>query len=277
MMELKLKVSVPVRIVVVSDLHVGHKGFKEEVLNGILNELEDPNTYFVLAGDLVEGREPSHKFYNSEENGLDVGMQYAYVFNKLRPYASKCLGCVIGNHEYSLVSKTTINPTQQFCTDNRIPYGGNCMRLIFTSAEPTVEKEGEETEETEEVEEEVSDFVPERMSMIITHGAGGGKVGSALNKAIDYGKSFNADMVVMGHFHRLAHAVEMKPTEDEEGFIRWKPMDIVLNGCAIDGYAGGTSSYAERMMLTPTILGYAVITLDPTNGLARYVQLKPFN
>ena len=31
MMELKLKVSVPVRIVVVSDLHVGHKGFREDV------------------------------------------------------------------------------------------------------------------------------------------------------------------------------------------------------------------------------------------------------
>lgn len=275
MMELKLKVSVPVRIVVVSDLHVGHKGFREDVFNSILKELEDSNTYFVLAGDLVEGREPGHKFYNSDENMVDVGTQYQYVFSKLKPFASKCLGCVIGNHEFSLVSKTTINPTQMFCNDNKIAYGGNCMRLIFEKGEESkVESEEDEENEGEEVVDETN---PEHISVILTHGAGGGKVGSALNKAIDYGKSFNADMVILGHFHRLAHAVEMKPSENEEGFIAWKPMDIVLNGCAIDGYAGGNSSYAERMMLSPTTLGYAIITLNPDDGLSRHIQLVSFS
>lgn len=167
------------------------------------------------------------------------------MFNRLRPHADKCLGMVMGNHEDSLVLKTTINPTRQFCNDNKITYMGAVGRLIFKNGN-------------------------KKASMVVTHGSGGGgQIGGPLNRAIAYAKTFNADVVCMGHHHKLATACDLKSYEDEEGKLHWKPMKVILNGSAVESYGdGGYGTYAERKMMQPSALGYTILTFDKDLNVA---------
>lgn len=252
MFEKKVEVNKPMRIVVVSDWHIGHMGCREDIIKDILNDLSKPDTYWIMIGDAVEGRQPAHKFYDANEQEMTVGQQYEKFFEYIRPYKDKCLGMVLGNHEYSLIQGTTVNPIQMFCNDNQITYAGTTLRLILENDSG------------------------KKISLMANHGAGGGsQAGGTLNKAIQYGKTFNADIVVLGHFHRLIHAEELKMVEDEEGRITWRPMTVVINGCTIEGYQmGSVGSYVERKCLAPVALGYAVINVD--EKLGKTVELKSY-
>lgn len=248
MLQRNLIIDRNIRIVVVSDWHLGVKGCREDIIRDVCNELKNPNTYWIGIGDYIDGREPSHKFYDAEQAIMTVGEQYERFFEYVRPYTRKCLGMVLGNHEAGLIRRSTINPIRTFCADNQIPYADNTMWFKLNNG-----------------------F--ESISMVINHGAGGGtKVGSNLNKAVEYGKTFNADVVVLGHFHRLAYTEECKGAIDDEGRFRFKPMSVVLNGCTLEGYNDSSvGSYVEQKMLAPCALGYAVIGLD--TNLNRKVEL----
>ena len=41
-----------IRIVFVSDLHIGLSGFREDIFDSILEELDKPNTYWIGGGDM---------------------------------------------------------------------------------------------------------------------------------------------------------------------------------------------------------------------------------
>lgn len=255
MIQKKIQIKDYMKIVIVSDLHIGLKGCRMDIIDDIIEYLKDPSTYWIGLGDFIEGREPSHKFYDPLEVTMTVGEQYETFFNLFRPYADRCLGIVNGNHESSLIMKSTINPLQMFCTENKITYGGTTLRLMF---------EGESGG---------------TMSLIANHGAGGGsKVGGNLNKAVEYGKTFNADIVTLGHYHRLAHTEEVKSFEDDEGRIHWKPMSVILNGCAVEGYQDeGFGSYVERKMLPPCALGYVILHIgESSKELNKFVQMKTY-
>ena len=254
MIQKKISLNSDARVVLVSDLHIGLKCCRFDILDDIIEELKKPNTFWIGLGDFIEGREPSHKFYDPNEVTMTVGEQYELFFKMFRPFADTCLGMVHGNHESSLIMKSTINPLQMFCTENRITYGGTTIRLIFENRGSSI-------------------------SLIANHGAGGGsKVGSSLNKAVDYGKTFNADIVTLGHYHRLAHTEEVKSFEDEEGKIHWRPMTVILNGCIVEGYQeDGFGSYVERKMLPPCALGYAVLDIKcDDKGMSKTVELKSY-
>lgn len=254
MIQKNVDVSNTIRVVLVSDTHIGLKGCREDIIEDIKSELRKPDTYWIGLGDFIEGREPSHKFYDPNEVTMTVGEQYERFFEYFRPFKETCLGMVLGNHETSLIMKSTINPIQMFCTDNKITYGGTTIRIVFKGGFNS-------------------------LSLIANHGAGGGaKIGGNLNKAVEYGKTFNADIVTLGHYHRLAHTEEVKSYEDEEGKIHWSPMTVVLNGCTVEGYQDeGLGTYVERKMLPPCALGYAVLNIKNEQGrLSKTVELKSY-
>lgn len=241
------------RIIFLGDSHIGHPGFREDIFEDILGEIAKPNTYFISLGDLVEGRDPGHKFYDFN-SPMDVGEQYAYVFEKLRPYVNKCLGMVIGNHEAYLVQKTTINPTAQFCADNGINYLGDVGRI-------TVKVKG-----------------GKKFTLLCAHGAGNGtKIGSNLNKVADWAKGFSQiDCAVVGHYHKLACYADMSGYIDEEGLQRWKEIYIITNGAVLEGYANeSVGSYVESKMLPPTALGYVELKFS-NKGKGMTVELHPY-
>jgi len=251
MIQKEIEIKGITRIVVISDLHIGLKGYRDDIFDDMIKELKKPNTLWIGLGDFIEGREPSHKFYDASEVNMTVGEQYGLFFEKIRPYVKTCIGLHPGNHEDSLVMKTTINPLLQFCNEHKITYLGAVARTSFVSGD-------------------------KKISMMTAHGAGGGvKVGGALNRIIDYAKTFNSDIVCVGHFHKLCHSIELKYYEDEEGRIRWSPMDIVLNGSALEAYMDGSyGGYVERKLLQPSALGFTIITLD--KNLEKSIVFKAY-
>lgn len=252
MIQKKIKIEKNIRIVVVSDLHIGLKGFRPDIMEDIIKEIKKPNTYWIGLGDFIEGREPSHKFYDAREVTMSVGEQYEYFFNAFRPYMKKCLGLHPGNHEESLIQRTTVNPILQFCNDNKVTYLGSVARTVFDNGKNTT-------------------------SLVTAHGAGGGtQIGGSINKLISYAKVFNANVVCVGHYHKLAHTCELHSSEDETGKIHWSPMHVVLNGSALESYGDGDfGGYAEKKMMHPNALGFAVINISQKD-LEITVDLKPY-
>ena len=226
------------KLVLVSDLHIGLKGFRADLYQKLLAELAEDNTYWVALGDVVEGREPGHKFYDYSETSMSVGEQYDYFFNSIQPFTERCIGMHIGNHEESLIKRTTINPIMQFCVGARIPYLGTLGRTRFISPD---------------------DDYCDILSM---HGAGGGNTGAAINKALSYAQGFDPDLVVLGHHHKMSHVISPKSVIDERGKISFSPRHSVIAGSLLDGFVEGLSSYSESKMMSPTLPGYAIIDFD---------------
>jgi len=244
------KGSEKIRIVFVSDLHIGLSGFREDIFEKILEELDKPNTYWIGGGDYIEGRNPKAKFFDYDENTMSVQDQYDYFFAKIQPYLKNCLGLHIGNHERGLIKETTVDPIKSFCLTNKIPYLMGTAITSFTCG-------------------------GKAYRLCTLHGAGGGaKIGSNVNKLTDYLANFDADAIICGHYHRLSSSYSLKPYTDDFGKHRWKNTCVILSGSCLDGYREGGMGYAEEKMYPPTALGYAILELD--EELNPNVILKPF-
>lgn len=250
------KVSVPenARVVFIGDSHIGHPGFRKDILEDIVDYVKSgKDCYWIGLGDYVEGRPPSHKFYDPS-SPLNVGEQYEYFFNAVRPIADKCLGLHIGNHEFGTIRDTTINPVKSFCVENDIPYLGDIGRTVLHTKN--------------------RDY-----TIVTAHGAGGGcAVGSNINKIINWSMSTftDVDVVCVGHYHKLATSVELSGYIDKDGMQRWGETYVILNGAMLEAYkTGSDGSYVEKALLRPSVLGYAEIKIsDKGKGLT--VELHPY-
>lgn len=249
------EVSIPPRsrVVFISDVHCGHSGFRPDIFDDVVKYIkETPNTYWIGLGDYVEGREPGHKFYDAYAP-MEVGQQYDYVLDRLRTIADKCLGMHIGNHEATLIQKTTINPIKTFCVENGIRYLGDVGRTVLR-------------------------VNGRRYTILTAHGAGAGsKVGGNMNRLVDWAKTFtDVDVVCVGHYHKLAVSCELSGYIDRNGLQRWSECYVIISGSMLEAYHDGSDgSYVEKAMLPPSVLGYAEVRFtDKGKGLT--VQLHPY-
>lgn len=251
------KVSLPAgaRIVFIGDTHIGHPGFRPDILDDIVYEIEsDPKCYFIGLGDYIEGRPPAHPFYDVR-SPLDVGDQYNYFFDKIRPIADRCLGLHIGNHEFGTIQQTTINPVRNFCLDNDIKYLGDVGRTVIE--------------------------LPRGKSytIVTAHGSGGGTmVGGNINKIVNWSISTftDVDAVVVGHFHKLAVSTELSGYVGKDGLQKWGETYVILNGACLEAYGNGSEgSYVERKLLRPSVLGYAELKTEE-KGKGLTVTLHPY-
>ena len=243
------------RIVFLGDSHIGHPGFREDILEDLISEIKsDPNCYFIGLGDYIEGRPPGHKFYDPS-SPMNVGEQYKYFFDKIRPIKNKCLGLHIGNHEFGTIQQTTINPVRDFCVDNNIVYLGDIGRTIVKLANSN-----------------------KTFTIVTAHGAGGGMtVGANLNKIINWGMSTftDVDAIVVGHYHKLATSVELSGYINKEGLQRWGETYVILNGAMLEAYHDGSEgSYVEKNLMRPSVLGYAELKLNPKGKVN--IELHPY-
>lgn len=238
------------KIVPVSDLHIGLKETRMDIIEDLLHELDSPNTCWIGLGDYVEGRSRTHKFFNYDDNTMSVQDQYDKFFELIEPYRDKCLGLHIGNHEYGLINETTLDPLKSYSLQNDIPYLGGTAMTVFRKGDRS-------------------------FKLCTLHGAGGGaKVGGNVNKLTDYLKSFSADAIMCGHFHKLAVSVDVIPYMDDMLRQKWRNAYVILTGSALNGYESDVTSYVERAAMPPTTLGYATITLD--EKLNADVRLHPY-
>lgn len=218
----------------IGDLHLGRLDVDMDSLQTAIDYIAEHEIGWIGMGDYVEGREPSHKFFEPYETTMMVQEQYDYLFNLLKPIAHKCLGMLIGNHEDSLIRRTTLNPIKQFCEANYIPYLGSLGRLVFNQ-----------------------EATGDRAILYVTHGDGdGGRHGGKINKLIDWAVRRDCDGLACGHFHTLGDWTE---TVEEGGVRKYKT--VMICGTFMDSLHETAESYAVRKMMSPVPIGFMTFSV----------------
>lgn len=225
-----------VRVIGISDLHVGaaeHKAaewrkFSESVLS-------DPDTYIILAGDIINNGIKSSKT-NSYEEVLRPRDQKRLAVEMLAPFASagKILCGVPGNHEYRSVKETDDDPFYDvMCKlDLEDLYRENMafLKLQFGN----IKGDGSRN--------------PTYM-FCVAHGNGGGSTGASVNRKEGFGYVVEGiDCLVTGHDHKPFNTFPSKIVFDpRNNKVSTKPFVVMSCSSWLD-YGG----YALRGMLKPS-------------------------
>ncbi len=168
------------------DRHLTARGLGK--LKGYLDwALERPNAFVFLMGDILNVASRTSKTNPFEsESGND---EYAKAIALFKPYASKIIGCITGNHEQRMYKDYGFNPLQPFCTELAIPYCGysSCIRL----------RVGKRRDRKNEYHQLYWGFAH--------HGnGGGGTLGAAINKKVKLQEIVHGmDFYMAGHDHQL--------------------------------------------------------------------------
>lgn len=226
----------------------------------------DHNALWIGMGDLIDTESPSNRdairrsgVYDSVVDALDGAAEELEdeLKDLLKPTIGRWIGLLEGHHYHDYRDGTT--------TDTRMAqylqtsFLGTCAyaRLEFVPPASDKNRNGKVS-----------------FDIWAHHGrGGGGLVGSPLNKLETVTKGFSADLFLMGHTHKVAHARMQQVIPvwgSKRGFLRHRDIHLVSTGAFLKGYvpqakregrAGGL--YPERNMLNPLALGAARIWFRP--------------
>ena len=172
------------KVIPISDAHYKNHLFSPVHFNRALAMLEDPETYAVLNGDLLEAVIKTSKGEIYEK--LSPQQEAKWITDKLLPYKHKILGMTMGNHEYRIYNTVGHDYCKDMAQALGIPYRaeGLLLKISFgggNSAHP--EK-------------------PYTYWIYMTHGYGGARTKSA--KAVKVERTatwIDADVYIMSHDH----------------------------------------------------------------------------
>lgn len=216
--------------------------------------------YFIGMGDYVDFPSPSNRrklleagLYDTAEDVIDraATMLEDELFDyALKPSVGRWIGMLEGHHWYPHLDGTT--------SDTRLArklgatFLGNSAMIRLTFRK---DHEG--------------------MNCVIWchHGHGSGMtVGAGLNKLEKLSSYFGADIMLMGHYHRLSAAPidRIEVTSRGTPHLYHKTRLLVQTGSWMKGWLEGgerggraQGGYPEKGMMAPLALGGALITVEP--------------
>lgn len=214
--------------------------------------------YFIGMGDYVDFASPSNRrrlktagLYDTSEEAIDrmAGQLATELFTVLQQTKGRWLGLLEGHHFFEHLDGTT--------TDTRLaqwlgaPFLGTCamVRLQFAVGKNRA-----------------------NCTIWAHHGAGGGvSIGAPLLKLERIAASFEADLYLMGHQHKLASAPKDVLYMSNKGQqLQHRTKQLVSTGSWLKGYMGGSRAggrprggYVEQALLMPVALGGALVTITP--------------
>ena len=116
-----------------SDFHVGSPNCALETLQGVINEIRDTETaYVIFKGDAIECILPNDKRYTHTcvmDEYKSPKAQADKVIEMFTPIASKILAWGIGNHEYKLIN--TLDLGKYMADDLGVPYGAYVFKVAY--------------------------------------------------------------------------------------------------------------------------------------------------
>jgi len=146
----------------------------------MLAQLEVPNVYAILNGDLIESvvRTSKGELYKQVGSPQD---QRDWIINKLKPYKGKYLGCTQGNHEARIDG---VDISSDIATALECPYGqsGILLKISFGNNCHRVETQ------------------PYTYLVYATHGYGGARTSGAKMQKLKRQSSF-----LHSHVHFQSH------------------------------------------------------------------------
>lgn len=233
-----------IQIVPISDVHLGAAEHMESAWREFRTKvLEEPDTYIILAGDLINNA-TRNSVSNVFEETMRPREQKRLMTEMLLPLRDKILCAVPGNHEWRSVKDADDEPTYDIMCklDLEDLYRENIAFLKIRMGDPNGDGLKNPT------------YV-----FVVSHGAGGGMTqGAALNRATNFGMAVDgADVLVVGHTHKPFTAPPFKLKIDPyNNKVSTKPFRVVSASSWLE-----YGSYAARKMLPPTGYVPQVISL----------------
>ena len=178
-------------LIPIGDLHRGDRHLTTRGLNKLKGYLDwvisKSNAYAFLMGDILNVASRSSKTNPFESmSGND---EYQKSVELFKPYASRIIGVISGNHENRMYKEFGFNPLQPFCNELGIPYCGYSAAIRVRA--------GKRTDRKNEYWQTYWGFAH--------HGTGGGgTLGAALNKKVKLQEIVHGmDFYMAGHDHQL--------------------------------------------------------------------------
>lgn len=215
------------------DRHLTTRGLDK--LKGYLDwMMERPNAYAFLMGDILNVASRSSKTNPFESDSGDD--EYAKAVSLFKPYKSRIIGCITGNHEQRMFKEFGFNPLQPFCSELGVPYCGYSAVLRI--------RVGKRRDRRNEYQQMYWGFAH--------HGSGGGgTLGAAINKKVKLQEIVHGmDFYMAGHDHQLITGARdiLVPRRDK---IEYQRVHYIDTGSFLT-WAG---SYAEEAAMPIGKLG----------------------
>ena len=232
-----------IEIYPISDVHLGAaEHMQKEWAKFRSYILEKPNAYIILGGDLINNatRSSVSSVYEEKIRPRD---QKRLMAEMLKPLKSKILCAVSGNHERRSINDVDDDPTYDIMCklDLEDLYRENMAFLKIHFGDRTERGKNNPT-----------------YIFTVSHGAGGGTTGSAVNRGEKFGYVVDGmDCLIVGHTHKPFTTQPMKIKVDPyNNMVSFKPFKVVCSTSWLN-YGG----YAASKMLTPASHCPQVITL----------------
>jgi hypothetical protein len=262
------KIGRPVLIMPVGDIQWhGHEDFVAiKMLARHIAWGVDQGAYFLGMGDYIDFMSPSNRsklagagFYDTSAEAIDdKAIELAdELFDKaLAPSKGRWLGLLEGHHYAQLRDGSTTDQYLARKLNARFLGSSAYVRLVLTAGN-------------------------KRVPCVIWahHGNGGGSgSGAPLNRLDAVTKTFDADVYLMGHQHKLVGAPVdyVTPVFDKSGgHLKHRTKMLACTGSFLKGYVANSrqgsvprGTYVEQKMLNPVSLGGALLraTMEMKDG-----------
>ena len=251
----------PLKIMGIGDVQAGAEGadlarLKRHIEWGVRNDC-----YFLGMGDFTDFLSPSNRTRLKAAALYDTANQLIAAWHQkhlddligvLEPTKDRWLGFLEGHHTYEFDDGST--------SDTRIAaalggsFLGTCgiLRLNFRDEENKRSLHAH---------------------VWAHHGEGSGATAaSPFNKLEKVSGFIDADVLMMGHFHRAGSILinKLHVAGSKRPRLRHRTVALVATGSFLRGYTQGSTtagrpkgSYVEKGMMAPTALGNVVVTLTP--------------
>jgi predicted phosphodiesterase len=224
-----------INLILLSDIHFGATGIKEETFKPYINMVKNnENTYMILNGDLIEAAQRNSPGSSIFQQEISPQGQIEWMNDTFEPIKDKILATVEGNHEKRFTKNCGISVMKNFARELKIPFvpAQAFVRIALKNNAYT---------------------------LFITHGSSGAKLphtrmANVLNLTRFIG---GADILAMGHVHDLAHStIVMKSPDHREKRIIDKTIHLVLTGHFLP-----YDNYAAESLMMPSNMGAPIIHL----------------
>ena len=214
-------------VVFLGDLHYGSPQFDEPRFLRMIDFCLKNNLYVFLMGDLIELATRHSVGAGVYEQEFPGQSQYEKMVEWLKPLADKklILGLLTGNHEARCYDLTGVNVSKAMARELKVPYLGDACWNSFRVGKQTY-------------------------TIYSLHGRTGSKFdGTALLALERLAAPFHADLVAMGHAHKVINSSILMQIV-LHGSVREHKKHLLITGSYLK-YGG----YAQTFGLPPSKLG----------------------
>lgn len=244
-----------------SDIHYGSRACDTDQLKADVAVIaEDPFAWVIMLGDNFEAISPDDIRYEvdlhdwSKSYCKQIVMELAVI---LEPIRKKVICGLTGNHEDKFEKRHYTDLAEHLYDRLEVPYLGYSAIFPIKVQQPCRVKRRAAFQEAKNGWE-----TQYNLDVFVHHGAGGGrKPGGKLNRIYDAQLGFEADIYAMGHVHDQVSYISNKIGCARDGGQKQIDKAFVVGATYYKGYMPGSTTYAEKGMLSPSRLGCTGLTI----------------